>query len=177
MATGSASGRRVGRDDDEGLLVGVRAVGVPPGALEGPAGERGRPGVRVHEAVPVGLLDGIEGATHRSQCGQGHRRGRSADGRRTGGLAVQRGWGHAREHSTGGAETLAGATSSGVGPRRSASGAPALPDERVNGRLQSINRPPSGSFDAIGALPCPRSARPAGGASTRLDRATAQRER
>ena len=92
----------VRRDDDDRLLVRVRAVRIPPRAMDAPARERGRPGVRIHEAVPVGLLDGIEGATHRTQCGQGHRRGRPADGRRTGGLAVQRGWGHAREHSTGG---------------------------------------------------------------------------
>ena len=44
--------RRVASNDDERLLVGVRAVRVPPRSMEGPVGERRRPRSRGAQARP-----------------------------------------------------------------------------------------------------------------------------
>ena len=86
-AHGLRAGCGPGRDHDQGLLVGVRAVAVPPRPMHGPARERGRPGVRVDEGVPLGRFDRVERATLGPQRGKGHRRGRDAGGRRTVGFA------------------------------------------------------------------------------------------
>ena len=52
-------GRR-GIDDDHRLLVGIRAVRVPPGAVHAPAGERGRPRGSRGKGVPHRRLDRVE---------------------------------------------------------------------------------------------------------------------
>ena len=105
IATGSASGRRVGRDDDERLLVGVRAVRVPPRPMEGPAGERRRPRVAGREGVPGRRGDVVDGApldlqggsTRSRQAPRRLVRGR----RRTGRLRVKGQGGHGQNASTG----------------------------------------------------------------------------
>ena len=91
---------RVGRDQDHGLLVGVGAVPVPPGAMERPAREGRCPGVRVHERVPGRGIHVVERAADGPQgSGPGLRRRRVTVGRRTGRFAGQGFVGHACEDS------------------------------------------------------------------------------
>ncbi len=89
-------GRGIGPAQDERLLVRVRAIGIPPGTLEGPAGERGRPRVARGGRVP-GLARDIG---DRDALDPKVARGRSSficAGRRwTGRVRRKGGWGHAR---------------------------------------------------------------------------------
>jgi hypothetical protein len=106
--------------DDQGLVVRVRAVGVPPGPLDGPARERGGPGVRGGQRVPGRLRDGVEGAADGAERLMGRRAGLA------GGSGARRGWlgrrlgtrrvelrgscvGHDLEDSTGGRDLPDGA--------------------------------------------------------------------
>ncbi len=91
------------RADDERLVMGVVAVGVPPGALDGPAGERRRPWILRGDAVPGLARDvadvsplGVEGPRRRLT------RNRFRVGRgRTRGLREHGGGGHGGNSSTG----------------------------------------------------------------------------
>ena len=90
IATGSAPGRRVGRDEDERLLVGVRAVGVPPRTLEGPAGERRRPRAALPRARPRSAAGCRRSSGARRASGDGAGAAVSAAvGLRTGRLRVK----------------------------------------------------------------------------------------
>ncbi len=108
--------RGVGGHDHQGLLVGVVAVGVPPGPVEGPAAERGRPGGPVGERVPGCRVDQVEWSADGAQRRRVRRRagrgraiirragrgaGREVDRLRTGRLHAQGGAGHRAEDSTG----------------------------------------------------------------------------
>ena len=52
---------------DQRLFVGVRAVGVPPGAVDPPAGEGGRPRAGRGQGVPGRRVDGLEGPADGTQ--------------------------------------------------------------------------------------------------------------
>ena len=91
-------------DDDHGLVVRGVAVGVPPGAMEGPRREGRRVRVQEGALVPGLLVDGVE----RSELGAElpiRSRGRSVAGRRvadrarTVGVSLERG-GHANEDTS-----------------------------------------------------------------------------
>ncbi len=96
IATGSAPAGASAGDEDQRLLVRVRAVGVPPRALEGPAGERGRPRVAGGEGVP-GRRAGCRRSSGARRAAARPATGRSsrAVGRRTGRLRVKGQGGHA----------------------------------------------------------------------------------
>ena len=113
----AGSGRRGRVLDEERLLVGRRAVPIPPGAVEGPAAERRRERAPVHERVPGGRGDLPDRAsTDREPAGRVARRARPVSGgrgagdgldrRRTGGLCVQGAEGHDGEDITGSARSL-----------------------------------------------------------------------
>ena len=97
-----------GRDEDQRLLVGIGAIAVPPGALERPRAERGRPGVGRGERIPAGGVDPLE------RTADGPKEARRSPrfeigGRRTRGHADDVVGGHGRSiHPL--AETVAGAT-------------------------------------------------------------------
>ena len=76
-----------GIEHDRGLVVGIRPVGIPPGAMEGPGGERRGPRCCRGEAVPDGARDVIDGPTLDDQAHRRLRGGREVrNGLRTGRL-------------------------------------------------------------------------------------------
>ena len=93
--------RAVAGHDDQRLLVRIRAVGVPPGPLERPAGERGRPRTARGQRVPRRTVDLPDRASLDPEW-------RAVDGpvdvlcrRRTGRLCCKGGEGHGANASTG----------------------------------------------------------------------------
>ena len=108
--------RRV--EDDQRLLVGVRAVGVPPRPVERPARERRRPRVRAASASQVarGRSRRTDARTAierggRQAASRGGRRGLGGP-RRTGGLHLDGGAGHGPEDSTGPGRVVAAGNAS-----------------------------------------------------------------
>ena len=155
------AGSRIGRDEDEGLLVGVGAVRIPPRALEGPAGERGRPRVLRRERIPRRLRDVVDRAALDAQGGWGRGRGRVAVGRRTGRLRVEGQGSHERmlhrnpdwlrRQPRGPVQcncTFGEPAKQEVfGPR------PIIGDQRARARQWLVRRRPSSRFDARSRRP------------------------
>ncbi len=84
-----------GMDDRERLLVGVRAEGVPPGAMKGPAAEGRRPGRARGERVPGHFWDGVERPADGHELGPPRGFTHGTEDRRTVRLRIER-EGHGR---------------------------------------------------------------------------------